>query len=63
MRVMPPISLTMGEEALIQAEINVYDLIILDLNLPKIDGIRSAAGYETPVLDQHSDADGPHHSK
>jgi DNA-binding response OmpR family regulator len=28
-----------GEEALIQAEINVYDLIILDLNLPKIDGI------------------------
>lgn len=28
-----------GEEALIQAEINVYDLIILDLNLPKIDGM------------------------
>lgn len=28
-----------GEEALYQYEINEYDLIILDLNLPKIDGM------------------------
>ena len=28
-----------GEEALLLAEVNDYDLIILDLNLPKIDGV------------------------
>lgn len=28
-----------GEEALAMAEVNDYDLIILDLNLPKIDGV------------------------
>ena len=28
-----------GEEALVMAEVNDYDLIILDLNLPKIDGV------------------------
>lgn len=28
-----------GEEALLQYEVNEYDLIILDLNLPKIDGL------------------------
>ena len=28
-----------GEEALVMAEVNNYDLIILDLNLPKIDGV------------------------
>ncbi len=28
-----------GEEALVKAEINEYDLIILDLMLPKVDGI------------------------
>lgn len=28
-----------GEEALELAEVNDYDLIILDLNLPKIDGV------------------------
>jgi len=28
-----------GEEALTQAEVNIYDLIILDLNLPKVDGM------------------------
>jgi two-component system copper resistance phosphate regulon response regulator CusR len=28
-----------GEEALFKAEVNDYDLIILDLNLPKIDGV------------------------
>ena len=28
-----------GEEALVLAEVNDYDLIILDLNLPKIDGV------------------------
>jgi DNA-binding response OmpR family regulator len=28
-----------GEEALVQTEVNDYDLIILDLNLPKIDGM------------------------
>lgn len=28
-----------GEEALVLAEVNNYDLIILDLNLPKIDGV------------------------
>ena len=28
-----------GEEALVMAEVNDYDLIILDLNLPKVDGV------------------------
>lgn len=28
-----------GEEALVLAEVNDYDLIILDLNLPKVDGV------------------------
>ena len=28
-----------GEEALFMADVNSYDLVILDLNLPKIDGI------------------------
>jgi DNA-binding response OmpR family regulator len=28
-----------GESALSQTEINIYDLVILDLNLPKIDGM------------------------
>jgi DNA-binding response OmpR family regulator len=28
-----------GEEALVLAEVNDYDLMILDLNLPKIDGV------------------------
>jgi len=28
-----------GEQALTQAEVNIYDLIILDLNLPKVDGM------------------------
>ena len=28
-----------GEEALFMAEVNSYDLILLDLNLPKIDGV------------------------
>ncbi|MFW6126045.1 MAG: response regulator transcription factor [Chloroflexota bacterium] len=28
-----------GEEALVFAEVNDYDLIVLDLNLPKIDGV------------------------
>ena len=28
-----------GEEALFMAEVNDYDLVILDLNLPKVDGI------------------------
>lgn len=28
-----------GEEALVLAEVNDYDLIILDLNLPRIDGV------------------------
>ena len=28
-----------GEEALVLTEVNVYDLVILDLNLPKIDGM------------------------
>ena len=28
-----------GEEALFQSEVNDYDLIVLDLNLPKIDGM------------------------
>ncbi|OGO02752.1 MAG: DNA-binding response regulator [Chloroflexi bacterium RBG_13_53_26] len=29
-----------GEQALLLAEVNSYDLIILDLNLPKVDGIK-----------------------
>lgn len=28
-----------GEDALFQYEVNEYDLIILDLNLPKVDGL------------------------
>jgi DNA-binding response OmpR family regulator len=28
-----------GEQALVMAEVNDYDLIILDLNLPKVDGV------------------------
>jgi len=28
-----------GEQALIKAEVNNYDLILLDLNLPKVDGV------------------------
>ena len=28
-----------GEEALFMADVNDYDLLVLDLNLPKIDGV------------------------
>jgi DNA-binding response OmpR family regulator len=44
-----------GEEALNLAEINKYDLILLDINLPKIDGIEvcrrlRASGDSTGIL-------------
>ncbi|PIP34197.1 DNA-binding response regulator [Candidatus Falkowbacteria bacterium CG_4_10_14_0_2_um_filter_48_10] len=44
-----------GEEALAKAEVNNYDLIILDVMLPKLDGITvcqrlRAAKVETPII-------------
>jgi two-component system copper resistance phosphate regulon response regulator CusR len=44
-----------GEEALYQASINAYDVIILDLLLPKVDGLQvcrelRASGASTPIL-------------
>jgi two-component system copper resistance phosphate regulon response regulator CusR len=44
-----------GEEALYNASVNAYDVIILDLTLPKVDGLRvcrelRASGVGTPVL-------------
>jgi DNA-binding response OmpR family regulator len=44
-----------GEAALFQTSVNAYDVIILDLMLPKIDGLEvcremRAAGVTTPVL-------------
>ena len=44
-----------GEEGLTMAQVNPYDLIVLDLMLPKIDGFRllqriRGDGIETPVL-------------
>lgn len=44
-----------GEEALTKAEVNNYDLIILDIMLPKIDGIEvcrrlRASKVETPII-------------
>lgn len=44
-----------GEEALFQASINPYDVIVLDLMIPKIDGLGvcrelRGAGSTTPVL-------------
>lgn len=44
-----------GEEGLYNAEINEYDAIILDINLPKMDGISvckniRSKGIDTPVL-------------
>lgn len=44
-----------GEDGLYNAEINEYDAIILDINLPKLDGINvckniRSKGVDTPVL-------------
>lgn len=39
-----------GEEALFKAEVNEYDLIILDLNLPKIDGVAVCKSIRTSGL-------------
>lgn len=44
-----------GEEGLYNAEINEYDAIVLDINLPKMDGISvckniRSNGIDTPVL-------------
>jgi DNA-binding response OmpR family regulator len=44
-----------GEEALVQTEVNDYDLVILDLNLPKIDGMEvcrriRGSGSPTSIL-------------
>jgi DNA-binding response OmpR family regulator len=44
-----------GEDALFKAEVNDYDLIVLDLNLPKVDGIEvcrrlRAEGATTGIL-------------
>ena len=44
-----------GETALVMAEVNVYDLVLLDLNLPKMDGLEvcrrlRAAGSRVGIL-------------
>jgi len=43
-----------GEESLRLAEVNNYDLLVLDLNLPKVDGMEVARRLRIVNRDTHA---------